>query len=158
MSVLKCYKIGYIDMSKELLIKTASIAIMVSGLILATSIAKAQSYRRANDARITAAPQYGQTDDNERAYSAAIALNGYEVPPYAYGYAYGYAYNLPSDGNWRFIERRCYGSANGTTCVDAHWVRHKSGQCEETSAHSVRSGSYIRIVPAGRVSSCRPGR
>jgi hypothetical protein len=79
------------------------------------------------------------------------AENGMEGP----SYAYGYALNVPADGNWRWIEARCYGARDGRVCVDGHWVRRRSGQCEEVSGHTVRRGGYIRVVPAGTVNACR---
>jgi hypothetical protein len=122
------------------------------GLAIITALsavsAQAGAYRRPQDAAVPGAPfpqhHVGQSD-------VAYAWNGMEGP----SYSYGYALNLPPDGNWRWIEARCYGSRAGETCVDGHWIRRQAGRCEEVTSHSVRRGRYIRIVPAGPVNTCR---
>ncbi len=147
-------------------------ALAFSGLVILASVsAEAGAYRRPMDAAKVTAPipnqgdVYSDHDQNGRnstrsrttpaGYPAEtevnFAWNGMEGP----AYGYGYTLNLPADGNWRFIEPRCYGSRTGQVCVDAHWVRRKPGRCEEVSAHSVRRGNYIRMVPPGPVSGCR---
>lgn len=147
-------------------------ALVLGGLIVLTStIVEAGAYRRPMDAANVSAPipsQDASTQDPEQGdrrsqggrttpagYPAEaevnLAWNGMEGP----AYGYGYALNMPADGNWRFIEPRCYGSRTGQVCVDGHWVRRKPGRCEEVTAHSVRRGNYIRIVPPGPVASCR---
>jgi hypothetical protein len=123
-------------------------------ILLSATLASAYSYRRPQDAATPGAPvqvqgngspmQGAQNDVN-------FAWNGLEGP----AYSYGYALNLPADGNWRWIEARCYQARDGQVCIDGHWLRRSPGQCEEVSSHSVRRGQYIRIVPAGPVNTCR---
>ncbi|WP_085338946.1 hypothetical protein [Aquidulcibacter paucihalophilus] len=153
-------------------IKLWNVAVAVGGLMAFASVsAEAGAYRRPMDAASVAAPipnqnvsSHGQGEDADRSsnrrttpagYPAEtevnFAWNGMEGP----AYGYGYTLNLPSDGNWRFIEPRCYGSRTGQVCVDGHWVRRKPGRCEEVTAHSVRRGNYIRMVPLGPVAGCR---
>ena len=152
--------------------KLWNVALGLSGLVVLASVsAEAGAYRRPIDAASVAAPIPSQDDfsgyqdpnggSSQRSGSTPagypaetevnFAWNGMEGP----AYGYGYTLNLPADGNWRFIEPRCYGSRTGQVCVDAHWVRRKPGRCEEVSAHSVRRGNYIRMVPPGPVSGCR---
>ena len=152
--------------------KLRNVALGLSGLVVLASVsAEAGAYRRPIDAASVAAPIPSQDDfsgyqdpaggSSQRSRSTPagypaetevnFAWNGMEGP----AYGYGYTLNLPADGNWRFIEPRCYGSRTGQVCVDAHWVRRKPGRCEEVSAHSVRRGNYIRMVPPGPVSGCR---
>ncbi len=152
--------------------KLWSVTLAFSGLVILASVsAEAGAYRRPMDAAKVAAPipnqedgssyrdQNGRNSQRGRTTPAGypaetevnFAWNGMEGP----AYGYGYTLNLPADGNWRFIEPRCYGSRTGQVCVDAHWVRRKPGRCEEVSAHSVRRGNYIRMVPPGPVSGCR---
>jgi len=152
--------------------KLWNVTLAFGGLVILVSVsAEAAAYRRPMDAAKVAAPipnqgdVYSYHDQNGRnsqrgrttpaGYPAEtevnFAWNGMEGP----AYGYGYTLNLPADGNWRFIEPRCYGSRTGQVCVDAHWVRRKPGRCEEVSAHSVRRGNYIRMVPPGPVSGCR---
>lgn len=147
-------------------------ALALGGLIVLTStIAEAGAYRRPMDAANVSAPissQDASTQDSDQGdrrsqggrttpagYPAETdvnyAWNGMEGP----AYGYGYTLNLPADGNWRFIEPRCYGGRSGQVCVDGHWVRRKPGRCEEVTAHSVRRGNYIRMVPPGPVAGCR---
>jgi hypothetical protein len=147
-------------------------ALALGGLIVLTStIVEAGAYRRPMDAANVSAPIPSQdastqdADQGERrsqggrttpaGYPAETdvnyAWNGMEGP----AYGYGYTLNLPADGNWRFIEPRCYGGRSGQVCVDGHWVRRKPGRCEEVTAHSVRRGNYIRMVPPGPVAGCR---
>lgn len=117
-------------------------------IILFAQTVNAQAYRRYNDAAMTSAPRQGASAENSQ---TRFAYNGHEAAPYAYGYSF----NLPNDGNWRYIEPRCYNSASGNTCVDGHWIRKQAGRCEEVTSHSVRTGNYVRIVRAGAVSTCR---
>lgn len=152
--------------------KLWNVALALGGLVVLTSIsAEAGAYRRPMDAASIAVPipsqevsSRDQDHEGRRAEGARstpggypaetdvnMAWNGMEGP----AYGYGYALNMPADGNWRFIEPRCYGSRTGQVCVDGHWVRRKPGRCEEVTAHSVRRGNYIRIVPPGPVASCR---
>lgn len=128
-------------------LKTGILCASLALGITITSNAMAQNYQRITTASMTPAPQNNQNNNDN--YSRGY--NGQE----AASYAYGYSYNMPSDGKWRFIEERCYNSAQGNTCVGSHWIRRVQGRCEETTSHSVRTDNYIRIVPAGRVSTCR---
>ncbi len=153
-------------------IKLRNLAVALGGVVALTGVsAEAGAYRRPMDAASVAAPipnqgvsSYGQGENTAHpsggrttpaGYPAEtevnFAWNGMEGP----AYGYGYSLNLPADGNWRFIEPRCYGSRTGQVCVDGHWVRRKPGRCEEVTAHSVRRGNYIRMVPQGPVASCR---
>lgn len=153
-------------------IKLWNVALAVGGLVALASVsAEAGAYRRPMDAASVAAPipnqdvsSYGQGEHTGRSNSGRttptgypaetevnFAWNGMEGP----AYGYGYTLNLPADGNWRFIEPRCYGTRTGQVCVEGHWVRRKPGRCEEVTAHSVRRGNYIRMVPPGPVASCR---
>jgi hypothetical protein len=137
---------------------TVLAATMVAALAAGTAVA--QTYRRPADTAVTPAPRpapsfapgdprmgTGRSGD-----ARPVGWNGTEGP----AYGYGYAANLPADGNWRWIDPRCYDSGQGRMCVDGHWIRRGRGGCEEVSAHQVRRGNYVRIVPAGRVASCRP--
>lgn len=117
-----------------------------------TSAAEAQNYRRPADTAATPAPAPPGDPRSGRGGGGVITLTGVEAP----AYGYGYATVLPDDGRWRWIDARCYASNGGErVCVDGHWVRRQPGQCEEVSAHQVRRGNYIRLVPAGPVASCR---
>jgi hypothetical protein len=152
--------------------KLWNVALALGGLVVLASVsAEAGAYRRPVDAASVASPkpsqgstssdqdQNGRISHSGRPSSAAyptetgvnLAWNGMEGP----AYGYGYMLSLPADGNWRFIEPRCYSSSSGQVCVDGHWVRRKPGLCEEVTAHSVRRGNYIRMVPTGPVASCR---
>ncbi|MCA3698134.1 hypothetical protein [Aquidulcibacter sp.] len=152
--------------------KRLNLVLAFGGLVVLASVsAEAGAYRRPMDAANVAAPipsqydsssyqdQNGHNSNRSRTtpsgYPAEtdvnFAWNGMEGP----AYGYGYTLNMPADGNWRFIEPRCYGSRTGQVCVDGHWVRRKPGRCEEVTAHSVRRGNYIRMVPPGPVASCR---
>jgi hypothetical protein len=128
-----------------------ALAAMLSlGLLAAAPVADAQNYRRPVNAAVPQAPAYPPGDP--RTPAPGFALNGFEAP----AYGYGYVLNMPADGNWRWIDDRCYQAGSGRqTCVQGHWVRRAPGQCEEVSAHTVRTGSYVRLVPAGQVASCR---
>ncbi len=124
---------------------TAAVALAHAG------VAEAQNYRRPADTAATPAPAPPGDPRNSRG-GATVTLTGVEAP----AYGYGYATVLPADGRWRWIDARCYASGGGEqVCVDGHWVRRQPGQCEEVSAHQVRRGNYIRLVPAGPVASCR---
>ena len=136
--------------------------VAVSALIcLSASWAEAGAYRRPQDAAVPGVPVppgsggSWQTRATPAGFPAgtdvAFAWNGMEGP----AYSYGYALNLPPDGNWRWIEPRCYDGRSGQVCVDGHWIRRQAGQCEEVSGHVVRQGRYIRVVPPGQVSTCR---
>jgi hypothetical protein len=140
--------------------KTALIAVTgVALIVLSATLASAYSYRRPQDSATPGAPvqtnqQMGQQSGHQTPSASNdvnFAWNGMEGP----AYSYGYALNMPADGNWRWIEPRCYGTRDGQTCVDGHWLRRAPGRCEEVSSHSVRRGNYIRIVPGGPVSTCR---
>lgn len=152
--------------------KLWNLALAIGGLVvLSATVAEAGAYRRPMDAAGVAAPMpSSEVDRGHEAQSdrspqggrttpagypaetdVNLAWNGMEGP----SYGYGYMLNLPADGNWRFIEPRCYGGRTGQVCVDGHWVRRKPGRCEEVSAHSVRRGNYIRMVPPGPVAGCR---
>jgi hypothetical protein len=138
-------------MRKTALFASACAAIM----LLSATIASAYSYRRPQDAATPGAPvqtnQYSGFHASRAQNGVNIAWNGIEGP----FYSYGYALNIPADGNWRWIEARCYETRDGQTCVDGHWLRRSPGQCEEVSSHAVRQGQYIRIVPTGPVNTCR---
>jgi hypothetical protein len=112
-----------------------------------------QNYRRPVDTAVAPAPQFAPGDPRlaPARQNRPVAWNGMEGP----AYPYGYALNLPADGNWRWVEERCHDSAQGTVCVQGHWVRRVQGRCEEVSAHQIRRGNYIRMVPAGPVAGCR---
>jgi hypothetical protein len=133
--------------------KTALLALTGAAIIaLTATFASAYSYRRPQDAATPGAPvQANQTQAPSAQNDVNVAWNGMEAP----AYSYGYALNMPADGNWRWIEARCYGTRDGQTCVDGHWLRRAPGLCEEVSTHAVRRGQYIRIVPNGPVSTCR---
>lgn len=136
--------------------RTALFAAFSAGLVLlSATIASAYSYRRPQDAATPGAPIQSHLNGSAHAQSAQndvnFAWNGMEGP----AYSYGYALNMPADGNWRWIEARCYGTRSGQTCVDGHWLRRTPGRCEEVSGHAVRQGQYIRVVPGGAVSTCR---
>jgi hypothetical protein len=136
--------------------RTALIACFAAGLVtFSATVAAAYSYRRPQDAATPGAPVQFQNGHGHQGQSGAndvnFAWNGMEGP----AYSYGYALNMPADGNWRWIEARCYGTRSGQTCVDGHWLRRTPGRCEEVSSHSVRQGQYIRIVPNGPVNTCR---
>jgi hypothetical protein len=133
--------------------RTALLAISGAIIIaLTATIASAYSYRRPQDAATPGAPvQNSQSPAPSSETDVNFAWNGMEAP----AYSYGYALNIPADGNWRWIEARCYGTRDGQTCVDGHWLRRAPGRCEEVSSHAVRRGQYIRIVPNGPVSTCR---
>ncbi len=121
------------------------VLLFIFSVILNFSIshANAQTYTKVNSANISPAPSIkGET---------RFGANGQEAAPNAYGYIT----NLPNDGNWRYIEPRCYKSSEGNVCVDGHWVRKKGNACEETTSHSVKQGNYTRIVNAGSAASCR---
>lgn len=136
--------------------RTALLSCLAAGLVtFSATIAAAYSYRRPQDAATPGAPVQNQNGHGHQGQSAQndvnFAWNGLEGP----AYSYGYALNMPADGNWRWIEARCYGTRSGQTCVDGHWLRRTPGRCEEVSSHSVRQGQYIRIVPNGPVNTCR---
>ena len=135
--------------------RTALFACFAAGLVsFSATIAGAYSYRRPQDAATPGAPvqhQNGQQSAPSAQNDVNFAWNGMEGP----AYSYGYALNMPADGNWRWIEARCYGARSGQVCVDGHWLRRQSGRCEEVSSHAVRQGQYIRIVPNGPVNTCR---
>jgi hypothetical protein len=133
--------------------KTALLAMSGAVIIaLTATVASAYSYRRPQDAATPGAPiQANQSQAPSAETDVNFAWNGTEAP----AYSYGYALNMPADGNWRWIEARCYGTRDGQTCVDGHWLRRAPGRCEEVSSHAVRRGQYIRIVPNGPVSTCR---
>ncbi len=105
-------------------------------------IAMSQAYYRVENYVQTPAPKPNGTQ---------FTMTGQEIVPYAYGYVY----NLPEDGNWRYIEARCYQSNKGQTCIDAHWIKKTKGKCEEVTAHYIRTGNYIKLVPQGKVSTCK---
>lgn len=111
-------------------------------LIIAPALAVSQAYYRVDNSTKTPAPI---------AMAGQFAMNGQEIVPYAYGYVN----SLPEDGNWRYIDARCYQSKKGQTCIDAHWIRKQKGKCEEVTAHYVRTGNYLKLVPAGKVSTCK---
>lgn len=129
----------------------------IAAITLLALAAPAQNYRRPADAAVTPAPNFAPGDARARQSGQSsiarpvAAWNGMEGP----AYGYGYALNLPADGNWRWIDPRCYDSGQGQICVEGHWIRRGQGGCEEVSAHQVRRGNYIRMVPAGQVASCR---
>jgi hypothetical protein len=146
--------------------RTALLACLAAGLVTFTAtLAAAYSYRRPQDAATPGAPVQVQNGHSQNGHSqngmdhqgqsaagdVNFAWNGMEGP----AYSYGYALNMPADGNWRWIEARCYGARSGQVCVDGHWLRRTPGRCEEVSSHSVRQGQYIRIVPNGPVNTCR---
>lgn len=136
--------------------RTALLALTGAALIMTiATVANAYAYRRPQDAATPGAPVQSGQDGSSYLPSAqndvTLAWNGVEAP----AYSYGYALSMPADGNWRWIEARCYGTRTGQTCVDGHWLRRIAGRCEEVSSHSVRQGQYIRIVPNGRVNTCR---
>jgi hypothetical protein len=136
--------------------RIALISCLAAGLVtFSATFAAAYSYRRPQDAATPGAPVQTQNNGTSYAPSAQndvnFAWNGMEGP----AYSYGYALNMPADGNWRWIEARCYGSRSGQTCVDGHWLRRSPGRCEEVSSHAVRQGQYIRVVPNGPVNTCR---
>jgi hypothetical protein len=126
-----------------------------AGLVLfSATVASAYAYRRPQDAATPGAPIQTQTSGHPvqtAQNDVNFAWNGMEGP----AYSYGYALNMPADGNWRWIEARCYTTRNGQTCIDGHWLRRSPGRCEEVSSHAVRQGQYIRIMPNGPVSTCR---
>lgn len=128
-------------------------AALIAAVALAhVGAAEAQNYRRPADTAATPAPAPPGDPRSGRGSAATVTLTGVEAP----AYGYGYATVLPADGRWRWIDARCYASGSGQqVCVDGHWVRRQPGQCEEVSAHQVRRGNYIRLVPAGPVASCR---
>jgi hypothetical protein len=135
---------------------TALIACLAASLVtLSSTVVDAYSYRRPQDAATTGVPvqtNYAARTQGQSAQNDVnFAWNGLEAP----AYSYGYALNLPADGNWRWIEARCYETRSGQTCVDGHWLRRMAGRCEEVTSHSVRQGQYIRIVPNGPVNTCR---
>jgi hypothetical protein len=131
--------------------KIATISVLLAaGAMLTASLANAHAYRRPQDSATPGAPV--QSHQLAPQSGVNFSWNGLEAP----AYSYGYALNTPSDGNWRWIEPRCYSTSNGNqTCVEGHWLRRSAGRCEEVTAHSVRRGNYIRVVPAGTVSTCR---
>jgi hypothetical protein len=136
--------------------RTALLAVAGAAIIaLTATFASAYSYRRPQDAATPGAPVQTYQNGGAHAPSAQndvnFAWNGMEGP----AYSYGYALNMPADGNWRWIEPRCYGTRDGQTCVDGHWLRRAPGRCEEVTSHAVRRGQYIRIMPNGPVSTCR---
>lgn len=133
--------------------------LLAGGILLSATFAHAYAYRRPQDAATPGAPvqQHGghaQSAQND----VNFAWNGMEGP----AYSYGYALNMPADGNWRWIEPRCYGTRGNLsgggdqTCVEGHWLRRAPGRCKEVTSHAVRRGQYIRIMPNGPVSTCRP--
>ena len=135
--------------------------LMVAGLALSVvATAHAQNYRRPADTAV-APPPVGQADHRanpaephaprHNKYHGAGTWNGLEAP----AYGYGYALNLPPDGNWRWISDRCYTGGQQQICVQGHWVRKRGSACEEVSAHQIRRGNYVRMVPAGPVTGCR---
>jgi hypothetical protein len=135
---------------------TALFACITASLItFSATFASAYAYRRPQDAATPGAPVQSQSGNGGHNQSAQndvnFAWSGMEGP----AYSYGYALNMPADGNWRWIEARCYGTRSGQTCVDGHWLRRAPGRCEEVSSHAVRQGQYIRIVPNGPVNTCR---
>jgi hypothetical protein len=131
--------------------KIALLSCLLAGLVtLSATLANAYSYRRPQDNATPGVPV--QQSGNGTQSDVNFSWNGMEAP----AYSYGYALNMPNDGNWRWIEPRCYGTRNGEqTCVDGHWLRRAPGRCEEVSSHAVRRGNYIRVVPNGPVSTCR---
>jgi hypothetical protein len=136
--------------------KMGLLAVTLATIVLVSaSLANAYSYRRPQDAATPGAPVQSQTNGSQQSASAQtdvnFAWNGMEGP----SYSYGYALNMPADGNWRWIEARCYQARSGEVCVEGHWLRRAPGHCEEVSSHAVRQGQYIRIVPAGTVNTCR---
>jgi hypothetical protein len=135
--------------------KTALFACLAAGLVtLSATVAGAYAYRRPQDAATPGAPVQSQSNGHgiqSAQNDVNFAWNGMEGP----AYSYGYALNMPADGNWRWIEPRCYSARDGQVCVDGHWLRRASGRCEEVTSHSVRRGQYIRIVPTGPVTTCR---
>jgi hypothetical protein len=136
--------------------RIALISCLAAGLVtFSATLATAYSYRRPQDAATPGAPVHAQNNGSSHVSSAQndvnFAWNGMEGP----AYSYGYALNMPADGNWRWIEARCYGTRGGQTCVDGHWLRRSPGRCEEVSSHAVRQGQYIRVVPNGPVNTCR---
>lgn len=127
-----------------LLIATGSAIALASAL---PANVAAQNYQRITEAGMTPPPSNNNGANNNSSYS----FNGQEAAPYAYGYSF----NMPSDGKWRFIAERCYNSNEGNTCISGHWIRRRAGRCEETTAHNIRRGNYIQIIPAETVSTCR---
>lgn len=109
--------------------------------------ANAQAYYRVEAEIKTPAPKPNNNNDNTQFY----ALNGQEIAPYAYGYVA----NLPSDGNWRWIEERCYQTKKGTSCIEGHWVRKNGKSCEEVSGHTIKTGKYTKIIKGGNADTCR---
>ncbi len=137
---------------ENLAIQSAS-KIVVLGLAIGFGMiipaqTNAQNYQRVTEASMAPAPRNNNSNSGN---TSNYTLNGQEAVPYAYGYSF----NMPSDSKWRYIAERCYSSNDGNVCVSGHWIRRVPGRCEETSSHSIRRGNYIRIVPAGPVSSCR---
>jgi hypothetical protein len=128
-------------MRRSVLVGIAMAGALAGALVVAS--AHAGGYRRPVDAAVPGAPA--------GAGGPVLAWNGLEAP----AYAYGHVLNLPADGNWRWIEARCHDSRQGRVCTDGHWVRRAPGACEEVSAHTVRRGNYIRMVPTGPVNTCR---
>lgn len=130
---------------------------LVAAILAASAVsglAEAQSLRRPADAAATPAPAGPPGDPRQGAAGGGLLTTwaGTEAP----AYGYGYAFVLPSDGRWRWIDARCYAAGSGErVCVEGHWIRRIPGQCEEVSRHQVRRGNYIRVVPDGRVASCR---
>lgn len=129
-------------------------AIVAFGIVTLTALtataAQAYAHRRVQDVATANAPV--ASGPAQGGNTSFVAWTGLEAPAYAYGYALG----LPADSNWRWIEERCYPSRAGKICVDGHWVRKQAGRCEEVSGHVIRRGNYIRTVPAGQVTACRP--
>lgn len=131
-----------------------SVLLLVSmGVLIGLSSASpntthAQNYQRITEASMPPAPINNNSNNGN---TSNFGLSGQEAAPYAYGYSF----NMPSDGKWRFIAERCFSSSEGNTCVSGHWIRRVQGRCEETTAHNIRRGNYIQIIPAGPVSTCR---
>ncbi|MCU0882896.1 MAG: hypothetical protein MUF14_09540, partial [Hyphomonadaceae bacterium] len=106
-------------------------AFATAAVIVAASAASAQNYRRPADTAVTPAPRlapaFAPGDPRMRPGRSGdvrpMAWNGTEGP----AYGYGYALNLPADGNWRWIDARCYDSGQGRVCVDGHWIRRGQG-------------------------------
>ena len=129
--------------------RSALIACFATGLITLTStVADAYAYRRPQDAATAGVSVQSQ---NGAPHTHSVRNNNAEAPSYTYAYALA----MPADGNWRWIEARCFDARTGSVCVDGHWLRRAPGRCEEVSSHTVRQGQYIRIVLKGQVNTCR---
>ncbi len=130
------------------MMKNSSIFMVIFATLAFVQNANAQAYYRVEAAVKTPAPLPNNSNND---YNNFFALNGQEIAPYAYGYAS----NLPNDGNWRWIEERCYKSKKGTTCVEGHWVRKNAKSCEEISGHTIKTGKYTKIIKGGTADTCR---